>query len=250
MCRKPGWWMLVAALVVMALVFTPTGVNGARRNKTPPPDSSTTTPAPTPTASIVTLPTAIDMAIKDAYPKAIVLDCTTVTEGAATFYLVTFIDSGSKVKAKVNADGVIIEIKTPMLAKDLPAAVSKAIAAGTDGGTVTGYWKVEVQMGTEVHNGVSTLIKLLKPAIVYDGELSKGDQQGRVRVGADGTVLAPVKWEAKPGAAAATPSPSSTAPSASSTAPSASSTAPSPSSTAPSPSSTAPASTPTAPKKD
>ncbi len=76
----------------------------------------------------VEVPDKIMAALKGRFPEPQVKSCEKEEEGGKTVYDVELTSKGRKFEADILADGTIIEIEKEVVAKDFPAACSKAVA--------------------------------------------------------------------------------------------------------------------------
>lgn len=182
MSRKAGWLLACFSLVLLTAMTAALAGRGGR-----PIDPNK--PA---------VPDAARKAIKDAYPSALVGAFKTLSEGGVTLYAVT-VEDAPVLLVEVSADGVIAAVDLWAVdTKNVPAAVVTAVKGALDGGTIVRYKKGEQQAEVKDVDGAAKLVKLDKATAYFKAELKKGNQGGEVKVSAEGKVLRPVTWEARP----------------------------------------------------
>jgi len=194
MSRKQWMGIVLATLIGLAIAAAPAF---AKKDKS---GTATTPPAAEPK---ITLPDPASKAIKDAFPAAIIGDTKMQDEGGMSLYATTITDGLASKTVVVSSDGLIAESDAVVSdVKDIPDPIIKAIETASDSGTVVRYLKGDMRY--QVKDGKLTKLETSKTA--YIAELTKGYQEGRVKVALDGTVLLPVTWQMKK-SATTTPAP-------------------------------------------
>jgi len=93
------------------------------------------------------VPQPVIAAFEKAYPNVTVKEYDQMTKEGKVWYSIEYVDGTVTKEVKYMADGTLVGSKEDVSAKDLPEAVSNAIAAKYPGATI-------VKAETEVHNGV------------------------------------------------------------------------------------------------
>lgn len=127
-------------------------------------------------------------AIQKAYPAAKVGKATVETEDGVELYEVKLTSNAAEFEAAVTQNGTIMEIETPVSAKDLPQAVTDAVAAAVPGAQIKETSKEEILADAKTG-------KLATPRMSYVIEVTKDGKEGELTVGADGKVSQQLKWE-------------------------------------------------------
>ena len=138
-----------------------------------------------------TLPSKVANAIKEAFPRAVIVEAEKERENGIDLYEVALIQDGRDMEVEVSAEGVVIEIETEVAMKDVPSPVAKTIIEISKGARVKEVEKVELR--AVVKSG--KLVKLREPTTFFEVEVVKGDKQAEIKVSPDGTMLEPVTWE-------------------------------------------------------
>jgi hypothetical protein len=130
-------------------------------------------------------------AIKELYPKAVVVQITTEVyqDPSGTVdvltYEIEFLQDGVMREMVASPDGVIPHLLKPITEKDLPKQVAKTLA--NEDGKIKSVSRFEIRAGLQ-------FVPLDKPRIVYQLEVAKGDKLSKLNLRADGTVVpAPVR---------------------------------------------------------
>lgn len=133
----------------------------------------------------VALPAAAADALKKAFPDALAGKAKLEDENGLKVYEVKLKPKAPKIKVEVTADGTIIEVESKIAAKDLPAAVVKAIEKAVPGATIKKAEREEVR--AVVKDG--KFVKLGKPKVVYEVRVVKDGKKTEIEIAADGTVI-------------------------------------------------------------
>jgi uncharacterized membrane protein YkoI len=121
------------------------------------------------------LPKAVAAAVKEHFPDAEFTSITKETEGTKVVYDIELKQKGVKHEMDIAEDGTVIEIEDEVAAKDLPAAVTKALEAKYPKGTLKEAMAVNKVTGKE--------LKLLH----YELTVDTGDKKSvEVLISADG----------------------------------------------------------------
>jgi hypothetical protein len=138
-------------------------------------------------------------AVQEALPK-VVIDAVEQPKGfgadpkgeSPLFWAVRCHVGEDKQELSVTPDGVIVRLPQVVEVKALPDKVKDALTKAAGDAKVQKVEKQETRASLRY-------AALDKPEVVYSAEVAKGDKKMRVRVGADGTVLAntPIKEEKK-----------------------------------------------------
>ena len=112
------------------------------------------------------------------------------TDGVTVYY-VDFTEGSAEKTATISANGIVMEVGSPVAASSVPAVVMNAIKKAAAGATIGDIMRTDITY--EAENGAVT--KLPKPDTEYTAELKSGGKTGEVTVGSDGTVVDPVSWE-------------------------------------------------------
>jgi len=127
------------------------------------------------------VPKAVLDAVKDKFPKGELKEATKETEAGKTTYEIGLKDRGLKVDVAVTADGKIKEIETEVAVKDLPEAVSSAIAAKYTKATIKkAETIVEIDGAKESKNFEVVVVTEAKKSIEVkvspEGKILKGER--------------------------------------------------------------------------
>ena len=95
------------------------------------------------------VPKPVMAAFEKAYPKAVVKEYEQKTRGKEVFYAIEFVDGTVTREIKYKADGTVVGMEEQIAVKDLPEAVTKAIASKYAGATIKSAEK-------ETRDGVTT----------------------------------------------------------------------------------------------
>ncbi len=76
---------------------------------------------------VTKIPKAVMDALKSKFPKPEITTWSKATEGGSVVYDIEFKQAGRKCEMDVKEDGTIINIEREIAAKDLPAAVARAV---------------------------------------------------------------------------------------------------------------------------
>jgi len=95
------------------------------------------------------VPKPVMAAFEKAYPKAVVKEYEQKTRGKEVFYAIEFVDGSVTREIKYKADGTVAGMEEEIAPKDLPEAVTKAIAAKYAGATIKSAEK-------EISDGATT----------------------------------------------------------------------------------------------
>ena len=87
------------------------------------------------------VPKAVIAAFEKAYPKATVKEYEQKTKDKEIWYEIEYTDGAVTREVKYKADGTLVGTEEDIAVKDLPEAVSKAIASKYPGATITGAEK-------------------------------------------------------------------------------------------------------------
>ena len=120
------------------------------------------------------MPAAVAATVKAHFPDAEFTSITKETEGTKVVYDIELKQKGKKHEMDVQEDGTILEIENEVAAKDLPAAVTKALEAKYPKGTLKEAMEVNKVTGKE--------IKLLH----YELTVETGGKSVEVLISADG----------------------------------------------------------------
>jgi uncharacterized membrane protein YkoI len=121
------------------------------------------------------LPKAVAAAVKEYFPDAEFTSITKETEGTKVVYDIELKQKGVKHEMDIQEDGTVLEIENEVAAKDLPAAVTKALEAKYPKGTLKEAMAVNKVTGKE--------LKLLH----YELTVDAGDKKSvEVLISADG----------------------------------------------------------------
>ena len=146
----------------------------------------------------VELPQAAAKAIKDAFPKATIEEVKAEDEDGVRLFEVEVEQDEAEIEVEVSPDGLIVSIESKVELKDVPDAAAKVISQAAQKAEIKKIQREEIR--AEVirdDKGNAQLVKLEEPKTVFEAELIKGDQRGKIEVAADGTVIEALKWKAK-----------------------------------------------------
>ncbi len=129
----------------------------------------------------VKLPPAARTAIQKAFPGARIHHVEKEKK-AITLYEAKLVKGDAKMEVEVSADGTIVEVEQHVTKDELPAPVAAALAK------VAGDAQIKEIEREEIH-AVLKLVKLKKPAIVFEAEFLKDGKTIEVKINSDGKIL-------------------------------------------------------------
>jgi len=124
-------------------------------------------------AAAVTLPAKAAAAVKEAFPKAAIVDVEVEVENGVKLYEVTLSQNGKKMGVEVTADGLLGEIEQRVTEAEVPKAVADAIAEKARGGRVRRIEKHEVRGITRA----GKLIPLETPKTIYEVQIVRNGKR-------------------------------------------------------------------------
>jgi predicted DNA-binding antitoxin AbrB/MazE fold protein len=127
------------------------------------------------------LPKAVTDAVKAKYPKAELKEAAKEVKGGKTVYEVETKLAGKGLDLIVGADGKILEIEEEVAVADLPKAVSSAVKAKYESGTIKKAEKLTVTEGNKTSYEVIVDLKGKKSrelAISADGKITSDEEEG------------------------------------------------------------------------
>jgi len=130
---------------------------------------------------VVTLTPAAAAAVDKILPGAETRHVRLETEGVRV-YEVTLVKDGADVEVEVAPDGTVMEVEKAVGQADLPAAVAAALAQ------VAGGAEIKELERTEIHAELK-VVKLDKPAIVFEAEFAKDGKTVEVTIDENGKVV-------------------------------------------------------------
>jgi hypothetical protein len=134
------------------------------------------------------LPDVAAAAVKAAYPSATVEKTTAETADGVTTYEVALVDKGMKMEVEVMESGTILGTEMAVSVKDLPKAVTDAVAKAAPGAEIKGAEKAETLADAKTG-------KLATPKVAYEIDVAKDGKEGEIAVSADGKVTEELKWQ-------------------------------------------------------
>ena len=141
----------------------------------------------------VELPPAAAEAVAKAFPNMKIEKVKAGEENGVTLFEVELEAGETEVEVEVSADGVIVSVETEIALKDVPEAAAAVIQKAAEGGKVEEVKKEEIR--AEAKDGKIT--KLGAAKVVYEAEIEKGNQEGKIAVDAGGAIVEPLKWKDK-----------------------------------------------------
>jgi uncharacterized membrane protein YkoI len=141
----------------------------------------------------VELPPAAAEAVAKAFPNMKIEKVKAEEENGVTLFEVELEEGETEIEVEVSADGLIVAIENEVEMKDVPEAAAKVILAAAEGGKVEEVKKEEIR--AEAKDGKIT--KLGAAKVVYEAEIEKGNQEGKIAVDAGGAIVEPLKWKDK-----------------------------------------------------
>ncbi|MFH1732184.1 MAG: PepSY-like domain-containing protein, partial [Planctomycetota bacterium] len=124
-------------------------------------------------AEEIALPAPAANAVKAAFPGATVSEIERENENGVLLYEVELKQNGAEIDVKVMADGTIVEVESKIAAKDLPAAVAKAVEKAAPGATIKEVERKEIRAALKA----GKVVKLAKPEVVYEVEVVKDGKE-------------------------------------------------------------------------
>jgi hypothetical protein len=124
------------------------------------------------------IPKAVMDALKSKFPKPEIVKWTKETEGGVVIYDIEFKQDGRACEADIKEDGTYINYEKAVAAKDLPAAVTKAVEAKFPKATLK-----EIMEETEVKGKDEKVV-------AYEIVLVTAEKKNvEIKVGLDGKIL-------------------------------------------------------------
>jgi uncharacterized membrane protein YkoI len=128
------------------------------------------------------LPAKVLEAIKGRFPGAEITSAEKETEDGAVVYDIELKHKGRKYEMDIKEDGTVIEIEKQVDAKDVPAAVTKALEAKYPKATIEEVMEVNKVKGKEetpIHYEVTLVTadkKKMEVTVSLDGKSVKGEK--------------------------------------------------------------------------
>ena len=141
----------------------------------------------------VELPPAAAEAVAKAFPNMKIEKVKAEEENGVMLFEVELEAGETEVEVEVSADGVIVSVETEIALKDVPEAAAAVIQKAAEGGKVEEVKKEEIR--AEAKDGKITQLGAAK--VVYEAEIEKGNQEGKIAVDASGAIVEPLKWKDK-----------------------------------------------------
>jgi hypothetical protein len=139
------------------------------------------------------LPDSVRKAFQARFPKAQIVKVDAEEENGVKVYDVEFTDGGIAKETDIAADGTVLEVTVVVEPRSVPYAAMYAIRNAAPDGRVKRIEKVEASYETKDGKAV----KLAKPQICFEAEVTRGNQVAEVVVSPDGKILKPAKWNAE-----------------------------------------------------
>lgn len=128
------------------------------------------------------LPVAVQLAVKKAFPRALIDRASTEKEDDETHYEVELTDKGRKIDVTLEADGEIEEIERSLEMSEVPSAVSELVAKKYPKSTVkTAEGVYELEDGEEELEFYKMQVetadkKMIEVKVKYEVEIINGDE--------------------------------------------------------------------------
>jgi uncharacterized membrane protein YkoI len=136
------------------------------------------------------LPDPVRKAFHAKFPRGEILKVDAEEENGVNVYDIEFKDGNVEKEMDIAADGTVIEITTVVEPRLVPQAVLYAISHAAPDGKFRRIERVEASYQTKE----GKTVKLAKPAICFEVEVTKGKQVAEIVIAPDGKVLKPAKW--------------------------------------------------------
>lgn len=133
------------------------------------------------------LPSAVLKAIRAEFPAAEVEEVNRTWEKGVRLFEVELVQGKQETELAISPEGVIVEVRKDVAAKDLPKAVTDALAKAAPG-QIKEATKKEVRAEARLN-------KLESAKVVYIADIEKDDEEGEIGIAADGSVVQAVKWD-------------------------------------------------------
>jgi hypothetical protein len=136
------------------------------------------------------LPDAVEKTFKAKFPKGEITKVELEDENGVKVYDLEFKEGGIEKETDITPDGTMLEYTVVVEPRSIPYAAMYAIRNAATNGNIKRVERVECSHETKD----GKVIKLDKPTIRFEAEMSRGKQVAEVVVAADGKVLKPAKW--------------------------------------------------------
>ena len=138
----------------------------------------------------ITLPKEVTDAIAAAFPKAAVTEVDADRMGDHITYGVQLKEGERRREVILLAEGLIIAVKTPLAAKDIPQVLSRAVEDFAKGAMITKVARAEIRIAIEA----GKIVKRDHPILAYEAALARDGMKAHLEVSADGNVLRKPDW--------------------------------------------------------
>jgi uncharacterized membrane protein YkoI len=136
------------------------------------------------------LPDPVKKAFQAKFPKGEILKVDAEDENGVKVYDIEFKDGSIEKETDIAADGTVIEVTVVVEPRSVPYSAMYAIRNAAPNGRVKRIERVEISYETKDGKAV----KLDKPRVCFEVEMTKGNQVAEVVVAADGKVVKAAKW--------------------------------------------------------
>ena len=133
------------------------------------------------------LPELVDEAVKEKFPRAVITEAEKENEDGVELYQIAVIQDGGDTEMTLSPNGVVVEIETRISRRDLPQAVSAAVAGTVGRGRLGKVTRLDVHALTDTGN----LVELDRPRQLYEVQYVPTGGKGKVETlfSADGIVM-------------------------------------------------------------
>jgi uncharacterized membrane protein YkoI len=135
------------------------------------------------------LPPVALAVLRAEFPAASVEEAERTKEKGIALFEVELEQGDRDIKVKVTSEGAIVEVEREVDAEELPQAVKEQLAKSAPGKKIKEAARIETRAEPQV-------IKLSRPAVVYDMDIENDRNEGEIAVAATCVVLR-LKWEGR-----------------------------------------------------